>query len=213
LHSKIEATAVLASYLLMLGTGNLVNNNILKQVETPIHYAVASSYKNEFEVKAKEIHRNKDSKFVFPKISLELENQIKKQIKDIEIQENKQKQIQYDKDLYLLGQVIEAESGSDWIKDEVQLMVGNVVMNRVSNDKFPNTIYDVVHAPNQYQFIKHGITVRPSKRALDNARKILNGTRVIPKNVVYQSEYKNLGDGIYKKVKTKYSTMYFSYSK
>jgi len=204
---KIEA-AVLASYILMLSTGSFINSN--NQNNTVSTHAMA---KYEFEVKTKEIHKEKDNKFVFPKVSIAIENQIKQQIKDIEKEELKQKQIQYDKDLYLLGQVIEAESGSDWIKDDVQLMVGNVVINRVLSDKFPSTIYDVVHAPNQYQFIKHGITVRPSKRALDNARKILNGTRVIPKNVVYQSEYKNLGDGIYKKVKTKYSTMYFSYSK
>ena len=204
---RIEATAVLVSCILMISTGSF--NHTSKPSHTETSIAVGG---NHCELKLKEINTIKN-KNIIPKISIELENQIEKSLKIIDRNAENQKQIQYDKDLYLLAQVIYAEAGSDWISDNVQLMVGNVVMNRVMSDKFPDTIYDVVHAPNQYQFIKHGITVKPSKRALDNARKILNGVKVMPKNVYYQSEYKNLGDGIYKKVKTKYSTMYFSYSK
>jgi spore germination cell wall hydrolase CwlJ-like protein len=134
-------------------------------------------------------------------------NNIVEDVKKKEIEE------QYQKDLYLLAQVIYSEVGSDWISDEVQLMCANVVMNRVESQYFSHTIYDVVHAPSQYQFIQDKVIVVPNKRALDNAKKILDGLRVLPKNVVYQSEYKNLGDGNYKKVKTKYSTIYFNYKK
>ena len=124
--------------------------------------------------------------------------------------EEKLKQVQYQKDLYLLSQVVYSEAGSDEISDDVQLMVANVVMNRVISPDFSDTIYDVVHAPNQYQFIKGKVTVVPNKRASDNAKKVLDGLRVLPKNIVYQSEYRNLGK-IYKTVKTRNSTMYFSY--
>lgn len=132
-------------------------------------------------------------------------NNIVEDVKKKEIEE------QYQKNLYLLAQVIYSEAGSDWISDEVQLMCANVVMNRVESPYFSHTIYDVVHAPNQYQFIQDKAIIVPNQRAIDNAKKILNGLRVLPKNVVYQSEYKNLGDGNYKKVKTKYSTIYFNY--
>lgn len=163
------------------------------------------------------IESNKDNDCLFPKISKDLDNQIKKQLIEIEQQEIQeeinQKKIQYDKDLYLLAQVVHAEAGADNLSDEFQLMVANIVMNRVDSPYFSDTIYDVVHAPNQYQFIKHEITVIPNKRALANAQRVLDGYRTLPKNVLYQSEYRMLGDGCYTKIKTKYSTTYFNYKK
>jgi hypothetical protein len=113
--------------------------------------------------------------------------------------------------LYLLAQLIYSEAGSDWISNEIQLMVGSVVMNRVASDEFPNTIYDVVHQYNQYQFIKFGTKVIPNQRAIDNAKLILDGYRNCPSNIVWQSECRQ-GDGTYKRFKINNKTIYFCYS-
>ena len=43
-------------------------------------------------------------------------------------------------DLELLAKVIQTESGAEWCEDELQLMVGSVVLNRVNDSRFPNTI-------------------------------------------------------------------------
>lgn len=45
-------------------------------------------------------------------------------------------------DLYWLSRIISAESRGEPLAG--QLAVGNVVLNRVASDKFPNTIYDVI---------------------------------------------------------------------
>ena len=115
-----------------------------------------------------------------------------------------------EQDLLLLSKAIYAEAGSDWISDLQQQMVGQVVLNRVQSDLFPDTIYDVLHQKGQYQFIIKKIEIKPNQRAIKNAKLILNGKKVCPENVVYQSEFRQ-GDGVYKKFKTKYSTTYFCY--
>ncbi len=45
-------------------------------------------------------------------------------------------------DLYWLSKIIHAESGGEPL--EGKIAVGNVVLNRVGNPEFPNTVYDVV---------------------------------------------------------------------
>jgi len=192
----LTSLIAIACYLIAFNT-NRPNYTIIDNSasDTSIH-AVASSYKDELN------HTN-------IKLTQEQVNNIVETVK----KEEERKKEQYNINLYLLAQVIYSEAGSNWISDEVQLMVANVVMNRVESPYFANTIYDVIYSPNQYQFIKYNISVIPDKRALINAKKILDGFRILPNNVLYQSEYKTLGDGLYKKVQTKYATMYFNYKK
>ena len=93
-------------------------------------------------------------------------------------------------DLFLLALVIHMEAGSDWITDEHQLKVGNVVLNRVAHPDFPNTVHGVLHQPGQYCFIMRGVRQQPSERAFANAERLLfNGERPLPANVVFQAEF------------------------
>lgn len=109
-----------------------------------------------------------------------------------------------DEDLYILSHVINGEAGSDWISDEEQLLVGNVVMNRVASDKFPNTIHDVVFQEGQYACTWDGNYEKtPTPRAVENAKKVLQGERFCPENVLYQSTSIQ-GDGVYKQVDSTY---------
>ena len=100
-------------------------------------------------------------------------------------------------DLFWLALTIQIEAGSDWLCDEHQRMVGNVVLNRVGHSAFPpTTIHGVVHQRGQYPWAGRGVRVPISDRAMNNAQWLLDGGRVAPPNVVFQSQVRQ-GDGTF----------------
>lgn len=77
-------------------------------------------------------------------------------------------------DTTLLAQLIHAESGAEPYIGKVA--VGGVVLNRVQNSKFPNTIAGVVYQPLAFESVSNGIINRPaSKDSQKAARDALNG--------------------------------------
>ena len=59
-----------------------------------------------------------------------------------------------DDDFYEMSHVIQAEAGyCSW---EMMVGVGSVVMNRVKSDKFPDTVYEVIHQSGQYSCVRNG---------------------------------------------------------
>lgn len=115
-------------------------------------------------------------------------------------------------DLYYLAAAITKEAGSNWITDEHQLMVGNVILNRVASKYYPNTIYGVLTQKGQYPWASKGINVSPTERAYANAKRLLQGERVLPENVLYQSTVTQ-GSGVYTSIydATLRTTTYFCY--
>jgi len=117
-------------------------------------------------------------------------------------------------DLYYLSKIIYAEAGSDWLSDEWKMAVGEVVLNRVTNPDFPDTIKDVIFQPGQYygSGSAHFRNLRPSWRCVELAVRLLEGERVLnnPK-VVFQSNTPQ-GSGIYRAYHDKYlGWTYFCY--
>ena len=107
-------------------------------------------------------------------------------------------------DLDLLARVIYAEAGSDWLTDEHQRAVGSVVLNRVADSRFPNTIYGVVYQKGQYACTWNGaINKTPSQRAINNAKYVLENGVITPTNVVWQSQAKQ-GRGVWKYIQGHY---------
>lgn len=93
-----------------------------------------------------------------------------------------------DEDLYWLAKIVYAEAGYD--VDEGQQAVANVVLNRVNSPDFPDTIYDVIwqKTGKVWQFSPcgdGGINKEPDERAIENARIILEGKRIIPEDVLF----------------------------
>lgn len=91
-------------------------------------------------------------------------------------------------ELYWLAKIVHAEAFYD--TDEGQQAVANVVLNRVNHPEFPNTIYDVIwHKIGKlYQFspcADGGINREPDERAIENAKIILEGKRLLPEDVLY----------------------------
>jgi len=95
--------------------------------------------------------------------------------------------------------VIFNEAGGDAASDETRIMVGNVVLNRVADERFPDTIYEVLTQERQYGLF-HWIGIQWADRAADPleahaverayecARRVLDGERALPPEVVWQSE-------------------------
>lgn len=107
-------------------------------------------------------------------------------------------------DLDLLARVIFSEAGSDWLTDEHQRAVASVVINRVNDSRFPNTIRDVVYQPSQYGCVYNGmINLAPNQRAYDNARYVLENGVITPTNVVWQAKGRQ-GKGVWKYIQGHY---------
>lgn len=86
----------------------------------------------------------------------------------------------YDDDaLYWLSHIINAESGNQSL--EGKIAVGNVVMNRVNSQEFPNTIYNVLHQKNQFSPVSSGSIKRtPNDESVVAAKLVMEGVQVVP---------------------------------
>lgn len=110
-----------------------------------------------------------------------------------------------------LACAIYCEVGADYIADETRYMVGDVILNRVADPRFPDTIEGVLTQKRQYgRFYWTGI-VWPSKassekekaaveRAYQTARDLLSDTRhsiLYGDGYVFQSENHQSKDEFY----------------
>lgn len=110
-------------------------------------------------------------------------------------------------DLELLAHIIYAEAGSDYCTDEMRYGVGSVVLNRVEDECFPDTLYNVIYQKGQYQCTWDGnIDKTPDERSYRIAQDLLNNGSIFPSDVVYQAEFKQ-GSGVYSKIQN----IYFCY--
>lgn len=115
-----------------------------------------------------------------------------------------------DDDLYRMSHLIYGEAGS--CSRDMMLSVGSVVLNRVADDRFPDTIADVIFDPGQYSCTWDGNYDRePSAEAVEVARELLENGSAIDASVVWQAEFPQ-GRGIYDTIGSPWgSTMYFCY--
>ena len=105
-------------------------------------------------------------------------------------------------DLELLACVIYQEAGGDACSDLCRFMVGDVVLNRVADSRFPDTIEEVLTQRGQYgTFSKTGV-VWPARagnlgeaaaveRAYDTARRLLSGehSELYDAGYIWQAEF------------------------
>ena len=127
---------------------------------------------------------------------------------------------QIEEDIDILATVIYNEAWGGCSTRHREL-VGAVVLNRYKSDIWPNTIYDIVMAPNQYRTAYCDPNSSMYKRArsnLDNwktcqniAVKVLKGQVNCDPGVVYQSNF--IQGKVYVTHYTSYSTTYFCYGR
>lgn len=88
-------------------------------------------------------------------------------------------------DVELLAKIIEAESGSEPFIGQVA--IGNVILNRVEDNRFPNSVEAVIKQEGQFTPVKTGIfnIVQPSKSARDAAQNALKGEKPVGEAVYF----------------------------
>lgn len=113
-------------------------------------------------------------------------------------------------ELEMLACVIYQEAGGDRQCDECRRRVADVVLNRVNDPRFPNTIRKVLTAKNQYgKFYKTGV-VWPKRakyagekhaveRAYRIAEEVLSGhhSELYGKGYIWQATFKQSRDNVY----------------
>ena len=85
----------------------------------------------------------------------------------------------YDTDtLYWLSRIISAESRGEPL--EGQIAVGNVALNRVESDRFPNSLYDVIFQPGQFEPVENGTVFHePYPLSVTAAKLCLEGANAV----------------------------------
>ncbi|MEG1563854.1 MAG: cell wall hydrolase [Bacteroides sp.] len=119
-----------------------------------------------------------------------------------------------EEELTLLSKIIQAEAGSSWLSLEWKMCVGNVVINRVSSPKFPDTIKKVLEQPGQYygKNSKYFNNIVPSEKSVEAAKRLLEGERLLPESVVFQANFVQ-GSGVHTALyDSKLGWTYFCYS-
>lgn len=116
-------------------------------------------------------------------------------------------------DLFCLAAAIYNEAGGNACTDEHRIAVGNVVINRVNDTRFPDSIRDVLEQQGQYSGMEGGVRFAERskydaeqeavQRAYDVAQRVLEGEMICPENVVWQSEGTQ-GTGTWKKIGNTY---------
>ena len=80
-------------------------------------------------------------------------------------------------DLKWLSHIINAEAGNQSLTG--QICVGNVVLNRVAHENFPDTVADVIFSPNQFCPVKSGtVYCTPDADAVAAAKLCLEGVEL-----------------------------------
>lgn len=103
-------------------------------------------------------------------------------------------------DLELLACVIYQEAGGDACSDETRRMVGEVVLNRVADPRWPDTIEGVLTQPSQYGRMHWTGVIWPARaskageqhaveRAYACAEAVFTQERLLPEDVVFQAAF------------------------
>lgn len=99
-------------------------------------------------------------------------------------------------DLYVLSHIIQCEAGN--CQREMMEGVGSVVLNRVTDPRFPNTITEVVNEPGQYTPVASGAfaSAQPTELVMEVAVDLLEHGSKFPPEVVWQANFPQ-GEGTY----------------
>lgn len=116
-----------------------------------------------------------------------------------------------EEDLECLAIAIYCEAGSNGICDECRYRVGDVILNRVADDRFPDTIQGVLEQPRQYGMFGVTGVVWPERaqyevereaveRAYEVARQLLTDERhsdLYGQGYIWQAEFVQGSDGFW----------------
>ncbi len=118
-----------------------------------------------------------------------------------EIRRAAERKVVHQSDLHMLAVIIGQETAG--VNEEVMMAVGNVILNRVADPRFPGSVYGVLTGKNQYGHdngegfcFPDYVSSEGRARCYAVASRLLSGERVLPANVVWQAGFAQ-GAGIY----------------
>jgi len=156
-----------------------INNNINKTLDLQ---AMA--------IQLEQISLSSDTEEIFEIAHEESETLYEQYSPQVEIR-NEAAMVYTQDDLWWLALAIHYEAGSNWLSDEHQLKVGNVVLNRVASPRFAGTsIYAILHQAGQYPWATSSNHPQPSARSIQNAQRLLDGYRILPDDVIWQANFR-----------------------
>ncbi len=90
-----------------------------------------------------------------------------------------------DEDIYLLAKIIYGEAQTETFHG--RLAVGTVVLNRVEDPRFPDTIKQVIYSPNQFTVttLEKWNDMEPDQDSIEAAEKLLNGYRSFRSSILF----------------------------
>ncbi|MCD7844905.1 MAG: cell wall hydrolase [Oscillospiraceae bacterium] len=98
-------------------------------------------------------------------------------------------------DVYWLSRVIYAEAGGESLA--AQAAVGSVIMNRVADESFPDTVYEVIFAKNQFDVVINGMVyMTPNDTAIIVAKLALEGCDLACGATYFTREGDDVDDGV-----------------
>ena len=108
-------------------------------------------------------------------------------------------------DVYNLSHLLCGEA--EGCSRDMKVSVGSVVLNRVMDERFPDTIEEVIFQSGQYSCTWDGNFYRePSEETIEVATELLEKGSQIDSSVVWQAEFPQ-GNGVYDVI----GNMYFCY--
>lgn len=100
-------------------------------------------------------------------------------------------------ELEMLACTIYVEGGGDDISDDTRIMIGNVVLNRMADSRFPAAMYDVLTQDRQFNTFSWTGIVWPENpdtealtRSYDCARRVLEGETLLDEDVIWMAEFR-----------------------
>jgi hypothetical protein len=192
---QLSFVAILLTACLVLSITLIVNSFIIHSLKNQQHTSA-------------EAITNVETVVIEKEVLVEVE-------KEVIVEVEKEVNYTYD-ELYCMAVVIYNEAGGNACTDEHREFVGYVVLNRVNDSRFPDTIREVLEQPGQYEGLgKNGVNfdkrssnageAKAVERAWATAKKVLNNREniPIPENVIFQAEFEQ-GNGVYKQIGNTY---------
>lgn len=106
-----------------------------------------------------------------------------------------------DEELEILALIVYQEAGGDAVSDSTRKLVAQVFLNRVADDRFPDSFYDVATAESQYGRLhwtgikwpdraSSEVEAHAVERAYTIAKEVLEAKEpVCPAGVIFQAEF------------------------
>lgn len=106
-----------------------------------------------------------------------------------------------DEELEILALIVYQEAGGDAVSDSTRKLVAQVFLNRIADNRFPDSFYDVATAEGQYGRLywtgiqwpdraSNDVEAHAVERAYKIAREVLEAEEPIcPESVIFQAEF------------------------